>query len=103
MSTLRIGFFVLALSLASSGNSLAQFQGPAPLGEYRQSEQAQVQPPEPPSAPDPRGTEQSPLIVKVLPPTDAPNNSEVPQEGRSATDWLLIIFIGLLVIVGARP
>ena len=101
MSTLRIGFFVLAFSLASSGNSLAQFQAPPLLGQYRQQEQPQVQPPEQPVAPDPRGTEQSPLVVKVLPPADAPNNSEVPQEGRSATDWLLVMFIGLLVIVSA--
>ncbi len=88
---------VLALSLASIGNSLAQFQGQAPFGELRQPEPVQAQPPEQPVLADPRGTEQSPLIVKVLP-TDNPG--EAPQDHGSVTDWLLAILIVLLVLVG---
>jgi hypothetical protein len=98
VSVLRKTFLVLALSLASIGNSLAQFQGPAPFGELRQPEPVQAQSPEQPVPADPRGTEQSPLIVKVLP-TDNPG--EPPQEHGSAIDWLLAILILLLVLVGA--
>src|SRR5271169_2775901 len=111
----RIAIFVLATCLAIFGDSPGQPQGLIPnSGDYRQPEQAQPRsaeqprsteqpgPAEQPVAADPRGTEQSPLIVKVLPPTEAPNNSvEVPQEGRSTTDWLLVVFMGLLVLVGA--
>jgi hypothetical protein len=105
----RIAIIVLVSCLAIFGNSPGQSQGLIPnSGDYRQPEQAQPRSAEQPEsaeqhvAADPHGTEQSPLIVKVLPPTDAPNNSvEVPQEGRSTTDWLLLMFIGLLVLVGA--
>lgn len=99
----RFVIFVLVSCLTIFGDSPGQSQGLLPnSGDYRQPEQAQPQPAEQPGVADPRGTEQSPLIVKVLPPTDAPSNFvNVPQEVRSTSNWLLVIFMGLFVVVGA--
>lgn len=62
----RLFFFTLiALSLVSS--AIAESQRPAPRGGERSQPQSQPKQTQQTAAPDQRGTEQSPLTVKVIP------------------------------------
>jgi hypothetical protein len=104
MLTVHKAIWVLVFCLALIGESLAQTFAPIPSpGESRQPEQIQPSPPETPAATDQRGTDQSPLVVKVLPAPAQNNSGEPPREtsDKSPADWFLVIFAGLLVIVSA--
>jgi hypothetical protein len=103
MLTLRKTISVMSLCLILTGGAMAQAPGPLFGGGSRPLE-AQNQPEEQPTSTDQRGTDQSPLVVKVLPSIPSQSDSAyVAQEesGRSSSDWVLVFFVGLLVIVVA--
>jgi hypothetical protein len=83
---------------------LAQSQGPAPGSakvnhpEKDGASQAKQQP-----AVDQRGTEQSPLVVKVVPPPNAQIDTQhrtSERDEKSPADRWLLVFTGMLVVVG---
>jgi hypothetical protein len=95
----------LALLLALCAECLALSQRPSPTERKAgQPEQQQPQAPKESAATDQRGTEQSPLVVKVQPTpeteTEAAANRE-EREQRSANEQETTKFNRFLVIIGA--
>lgn len=94
----------LALLAILLGVAAAQSQQPpASAGGGRQSQQQQTQPLQHPTAPDQRGTEQMPLVVKPLP--TPKTEEEAVQDARerdqkAALDRSLVKFTYYLVIIG---
>jgi hypothetical protein len=90
--------------LASRGECLAKSQHPSPTERKAgQPQQQQSQTPQQPAATDQLGTEQSPFIVKTLPPQSAPEDAEQARkerEAKAANDQEVIEFNRRLVIIG---
>jgi cobalamin biosynthesis Mg chelatase CobN len=95
----------LALLLALCAESLALSQRPSPTERKAgQPEQQQSQAPKQAAATDQRGTEQSPLVVKVQPPHETETEAAAKREEReqrSANEQETIKFNRFLVIIGA--
>jgi hypothetical protein len=104
MLTLRHAIVGFALLTVVVGNSSARSKHPSPSeGKSGQPEQSQAEQTQQGAPADQRGTEQSPVIVKVLPTENSTqNSSQVPEQrnDKSTTDWWLVVFTGLLVVVG---
>src|SRR5260221_8795277 len=77
---------------------------PAPSSrKANQPPQSQSTSPNQPSAPDQRGTEQSPLVVKSLPPPNADEEARRQQEERenkSSADWWMVRLTGVIGLIG---
>lgn len=75
-------------------------------GVYAQSPKEPVSHPNPAqeaAKPDERGTEQSPLVIKVLPPLNEDEKTAAAQQERkdkSESDWSLVKLTGVLAIIG---
>lgn len=91
-----IAFVVLAICLALIVDSSGQSQRPAPRSrESVQPPISKTDNPAQPSAPDQRGTEQSPVIVKVLPSVDEKQKATAEakrEEQKAANDESLAKF-----------
>jgi hypothetical protein len=86
----------LAIFVALTGDSSAKTRRHVhPMDPPAQSQQS--------ATPDQRGTEQSPLVVKVQPAPPTPEEAKhlaAQEANKSSADWLLVEFNGGLVVVG---
>ncbi len=91
----------MILALCAFGQ---QSRRPSPTPqEVSNPEQQKSATAQPPAASDQRGTDQSPLVVKTLPPIKTQEEADREKEERSnksSHDWWLIFFSGVLAGVG---
>jgi hypothetical protein len=94
---------VLAVWLAMLGDSWGQSHRPSPTaGKAGNPPQTESTGGQQPTSANQRGTDDSPLVIKIIPP-DSPQNKGT-QEGAqqykiTSPEWLGVIFNGLLVLV----
>jgi len=92
MKAILVLLFVIAMALNSYAQSPKQKQ---PLPKPNEAQQN--------TKPDERGTDEMPLIIKVLPPPDeaektAANKQE--RQDKSNSDWWLVALTGVLAFIG---
>lgn len=87
MASVRLIVFATALALMFLGDAWGQAQRPAPRPPQPSTQPA----PAPTAAPEQRGTDQSPLSVKVLPDPDAKEKEEQDRKQRAEVDAKLAL------------
>lgn len=115
MVSARLIVFATALALTLLGDAWGQTRRPAPRTPAQPSAQS-TPPATPPAAPDQRGTDQSPLSVKILPDPDAGEKEEKEEQDHQRraqfeaklaleteriaeyTRWLAAFALGLLFV-----